>query len=419
MPFITAIQVDRCRNVSELTIDLPMDGSGLPRHLVLTGPNGSGKSGILHALAEEVGLNVQGSHHPVQDYEATLGLQRKMLSTTAPGDQREAIERNIDNLEKFVATTRLVRPVKLAWSCSMRELSKEFAEGRFITVYVNAKRAFTPEQISGPTTMSWEANKMTPHLGTANQFLQFLVNKKTEQAFAHADRDESTANRIAEWFDHFDGHLKRIFQEPNLRVEFDRPAFNFRFTRPDGYTFDLRTLADGHASLLAILAEILLRTDAMERLTGERINSPKGVVVIDEVEAHLHLSLQEQILPFLTSLFPDLQFIIATHSPVIITSIPRAMVLDLKTRRIESSDDLRGVRFGDLMTGHFGLPDDVDLDSVKLLERFRELAKVGRDEQQEVEFVSLAANLAARSASLALEVWMITNGKFGAQGLNS
>ena len=54
--------------------------------------------------------------------------------------------------------------------------------------------------------------------------------------------------------------------------------------------------------------------------------------VIDEIDAHLHVALQAKALPLLTSFFPNLQFIVSTHSPFVITSISNAVVFDLENK---------------------------------------------------------------------------------------
>ncbi|MDP9804714.1 putative ATP-binding protein involved in virulence [Acinetobacter calcoaceticus] len=56
------------------------------------------------------------------------------------------------------------------------------------------------------------------------------------------------------------------------------------------------------------------------RLLNILPNELNGVVLIDEIDAHLHISLQKKILPFLTKSFPEVQFIVSTHSPFVITS---------------------------------------------------------------------------------------------------
>lgn len=55
-----------------------------------------------------------------------------------------------------------------------------------------------------------------------------------------------------------------------------------------------------------------------------------GIVLIDEIELHLHISWQKKVLPFLIKMFPNLQFIVATHSPFVVSSIESAVVYDLE-----------------------------------------------------------------------------------------
>ena len=45
-----------------------------------------------------------------------------------------------------------------------------------------------------------------------------------------------------------------------------------------------------------------------------------GIVLIDEIETHLHLELQKKIMEILTGIFPNVQFIVTTHSPFILNS---------------------------------------------------------------------------------------------------
>jgi hypothetical protein len=54
--------------------------------------------------------------------------------------------------------------------------------------------------------------------------------------------------------------------------------------------------------------------------------------LVDEIETHLHVELQKRVLPFLTKAFPNIQFIVATHSPFVITSLEKAVVFDLEKK---------------------------------------------------------------------------------------
>jgi hypothetical protein len=363
---------------------------------------------VLGAIATEVESGVSGLPHPASGIEEALNAWR---GTTHPEGPR-----NVRGYEDALRQARVQRPARLEWDTDLGSLQAEFAAGRFISVYLDAKRHLAPKAVSGPLKLEWTPPALSPMgLKVADQFLQFLVNKKTEQAFAATDGDHATADGIEAWFQGLWKQIGRLMEDDRLKVTFDRQAYNFLFTRGDGYAFDLRTLADGHAAVLSILAELLLRIDVAERVRGDRSAPTNGVVIVDEIETHLHLKLQEDVLPFLSATFPGLQFVLATHSPAVIASIPGALVYDLAKGTASPSESFQGIRYGALMTGHFGIPDDIDLDTLDKLRAMRALADRPRNEDEERRFEELTAELSKRSPSMALEVWIAKAEKSAAE----
>ncbi len=63
-----------------------------------------------------------------------------------------------------------------------------------------------------------------------------------------------------------------------------------------------------------------------------------GIVFIDEIDAHLHISIQKKIMGFLTKSFPSIQFIVTTHSPFVVMSVNDAVIYDLSKH--EQVEDL-------------------------------------------------------------------------------
>jgi hypothetical protein len=402
MAYIRKIHVENCRNVASLDIDLsPRDGDARPRHLILTGPNGSGKSGVLEAVATEVDCAVRGQRHPLEAQESSL----RVIQDDPTQSRLRALN------EEAIAKTRRDRPAIVDWQTSVDDVAEDFSVGKFIAAYLPARRALNPTQVQGPRSLGLTPTSLRPATSVAEHLLQFLVNKRTEQAYASVEGDAVSAEALERWYQGVVAQLRRVFDDDGLEVVFDRRAFNFSFKGSDGHLFDLTKLADGHAAYLAIFAEILLRIDAAQEASGDRTAQPTGVVIIDEIETHLHLKLQEDILPFLTTVFPRIQFIVATHSPVVLTSVPGAVVYDMGKKEAAMSEDLRGLRFGSLMTGHFGLADDVDVDSMLKLKRLQALAGRPRSQDEEAKMLALAGDLAGRSPTMALEVWMATNGQ--------
>lgn len=90
---------------------------------------------------------------------------------------------------------------------------------------------------------------------------------------------------------------------------------NFRFGNTRSQI--LQRLPAGYRRLFSIVLEIASRW----YILNENTNQPHGIVIIDEIDLHLHPELEQTIIAALTSTFPDIQFIFSTHSPLVITNI--------------------------------------------------------------------------------------------------
>lgn len=91
----------------------------------------------------------------------------------------------------------------------------------------------------------------------------------------------------------------------------------------DGHRFPLREMSDGYRTVAALVVDLLKQiNETFGRLSFDQsstvpsITQP-GVVIIDEADAHLHVSWQKRIGEWLKSHFPNVQFIVTTHSPYI------------------------------------------------------------------------------------------------------
>ena len=74
-------------------------------------------------------------------------------------------------------------------------------------------------------------------------------------------------------------------------------------------------LSSGESAILTLFGEILLQADKVYKLT--QLAEITGLVIIDEIDKHLHISLQKEVLPHLFALFPNVQFIVSSHSPFV------------------------------------------------------------------------------------------------------
>ena len=98
-------------------------------------------------------------------------------------------------------------------------------------------------------------------------------------------------------------------------------------------------LSAGELALLSLFGEILRQGD---RIRNVSLNQIEGIVLIDEVDMHLHIKLQKEILPKLFELFPNMQFIVSSHSPFLNmgladTLVERSQIIDLDNNGITCS----------------------------------------------------------------------------------
>ncbi len=103
----------------------------------------------------------------------------------------------------------------------------------------------------------------------------------------------------------------------------------------DGRRLTIDDLSDGQKSLLLISTGIAFQCATLNPHMGLDAYKSAGVVLIDEVELHLHPEWQRQILPILTREFPNIQFICTTHSPQVISSLKPENVQVIKDFKVK------------------------------------------------------------------------------------
>lgn len=111
----------------------------------------------------------------------------------------------------------------------------------------------------------------------------------------------------------------------NLRVELDPLRL---LVDKDGASLDLSQLSDGERSFLALICDLGRRLALANPLLANPLDGA-GVVLIDELELHLHPKWQREVKEKLRTTFPNVQFIATTHSPFIIQSLQPGELINL------------------------------------------------------------------------------------------
>lgn len=98
----------------------------------------------------------------------------------------------------------------------------------------------------------------------------------------------------------------------------------FKYT--DGRYVESSMLSDGYKRLVNIVVDIAIRCALLNKgmYGSEAYKQTHGTVIIDEIDEHLHPALQSKVLKSLHQTFPEIQFIVSTHAPLVMSSVEKS-----------------------------------------------------------------------------------------------
>ncbi|MEZ4959046.1 MAG: AAA family ATPase [Saprospiraceae bacterium] len=128
--------------------------------------------------------------------------------------------------------------------------------------------------------------------------------------------------------------LKQLLPIREIRVDFKTDKVTYIEKDPENKSYEpveFRQLASGFKSIIALVGDMILRLFEAQ----PNIHDPaelEGIVLIDELDLHFHLNIQRELPRMLSEVFPKIQFIATTHSPIPILGAPEGSVF-LTVRR--------------------------------------------------------------------------------------
>jgi predicted ATP-binding protein involved in virulence len=124
--------------------------------------------------------------------------------------------------------------------------------------------------------------------------------------------------------------IKNCLQDIIENISFDILEDEFFITSKNGQVLPLRLLSDGVRNMLAMVADIAYRTAVLNPHLGiDVVKQTPGIVLIDEIDLHLHPKWQRRVVEDLRRTFPEIQFFATTHSPFIIQSLHPGELINL------------------------------------------------------------------------------------------
>ena len=363
--FISEIDIENLYHLSDIKIKLD---SNKRQHLLLTGKNGSGKTSLLLEIEKFLrAINDEKLSQVFDQYPTWINEAKKKVLSASSDSEKYAADKDLKQCLGFLKKYSDGVQINLN---QYEGLEMMYHNGKFITAYFPSERKAQFMRPNGVENITLE-NTYGIDESAGDILLKYMVHLKTQQAYARNEGDQTTANQIQKWFDRFDSALQILLDEESIHIEYDYKKYDFKIRQNGREPFSFNELSDGYSSVIYIVSDLILRMDK-NWLLEDKISEYdyQGIVLIDELETHLHIELQKKIFPFLTKFFPRIQFIVTTHSPYILNSISNAKAYDLE-RQVEL-DNLSGFSSDDLAEGYFEA--DAYSDELKnSLNRYEEL----------------------------------------------
>ena len=359
--FITSIKVNHIFHLENFCIPISENEK---KHLIITGKNGSGKTILLNAIVEHLSKVCNDKMLSFLDFKKYLESNQAWLQQAETTGDSKSIASGQNNVEYYKnRIEEFYGKVELSFH-DIYSIPKDFLSQDFIIAYYADERKSLFVEPKNPVKPDLKMKTDLKH-NKVDQFLNFMVDCKVQEALARNEGKTEDADYIRQWFVGFRNILRQIFDDTTLELDFNYKDY--------GKSFKFTELSAGYSAALDIVADLILKMQSQNNVV--RAYEKEGIVLIDEIETHLHLELQRVILPILTTIFPNIQFVVTTHSPFILNSLENAIAFDLEHR--EPIEDLTDYSYEALAEGYFGVRTDSSEIQMRL-QRMEELIRSDR-----------------------------------------
>jgi hypothetical protein len=327
--YVTRISCKNLRTISEVTVDLcvpvpaanpPAEGGPLPNVTLLLGVNGSGKTTILRAIA----LAALAPLMPSSGYAPRSMVRRTSKGPAGKGvgsatarlrfSSQDGRSGEVDSEFRLLASKDNyherfdLRAGEPAWASL---LWKERSPACFLVGYGASRRV----DAAGSFALQMQEKQRSPRF----------------QRVAGLFEDSVVLRPLSSWLPQWDnpGRRKQLISLFNQVLDdvqiVDEPSDGQYLFRMDGTEFPFDALSDGYRALIGWIADLLFHISRSVP-SGAMLFETEGIVLIDEIDLHLHPTWQKTVIPRLARAMPNLQFVLTTHSPLVVGSLHRENV---------------------------------------------------------------------------------------------
>lgn len=320
--------------------------------IVLIGRNGSGKSTILDGIAKclehfvvvltstnENGHNIRNS---LSEQDIRLGNQTTTIDASLEAFEKVFSFQSSKN-KNLAGTAYEIHDKKI-----LLEKRKRIESGEIkaypVLGYLDINRTDSMRQIEKPNLsllLSEVYDTLALNISNFSFVNDWYVAASTEESFIRSnerklDFELESLKHIRQSFLKFSTHLDTQFEKVNIQIREEIPYLresmpSFFFGINKGETvLNFNQLSSGEKSIINIVFSIAQKLIKANRSSKNPLDG-KGLILIDEIDLHLHPSWQAQIVKALKATFPNVQFIVTTHSPLILSGVRKKEIIMLNS----------------------------------------------------------------------------------------
>ncbi|ULJ62022.1 AAA family ATPase [Wielerella bovis] len=361
---IQSMTLKNVGHFKDLTIPFAPLEEGKPRVTVFIGNNGSGKTNILKSLVTALswlparmrtergrGLDIpeeviHNDEHSAavsvnvwahnQEFVWTLGQSRKLQKKQITNDVKQITELVDFYREPLFNGQEMNLPAIIFYPVERTVLKTDLAILDKPLEQIDAYDVDFKTGVDFQPFFKWFRNEEDIENEKWKQIVSNNLRAETElKGLPYPDRDSKLIARksLALNFEDLTGNLHRVryaIQQftglENIRIQ--RIPLQM-LAEKNGKTFSVSQLSQGEKSLMALVGDIARRL-VMLNPNLENPLEGQGVIMIDEADLHLHPQWQRQLIDRLTKTFPNCQFILSTHSPLVISDSKDIVVYSLE-----------------------------------------------------------------------------------------
>ena len=361
---LKAVQIENYRAIRSLTLNLD------PQLTVLHGANGCGKTSILTAIALAFAPSMHAAGRRV-DLDRHIG--------GLPYPKIQLLGENDEILSRVEANDLAEAAGGIGWGHTNER-------GQFIAGEADARANLPPfvfYDIDRAVVSSLKEREVGANIDYNQLFEWFYAAENQELRLRERDDPNTTLGDLDAVRRAVCGMIPGA-SKPRIEMEPPRLVVSLA----DRAEFSLEQLSDGYQNVLALAADIAWQMAMQHEAPAPHSPSTEAVVLIDEIELHLHPQWQQHVLPDLMHTFPNAQFVVSTHSPQILSTIQPKHILELALDNDNivaegAASATYGAEASDVLTCVMGVETRPDNRFARELAKFRRLISDDHGETEE------------------------------------